>query len=748
MLTLKRLEVSNFKKHEKITLDLSEGLNIVVGPNYAGKSTLLQAILFAIYGVTAVPGGSKSIQRRGTSAQPKVTLTASYKGSEIELSRTPLSASGFMGGELKASGNTAVASWVEDLIGIPKQLAMSLAYSEQSDTAALLTLGYSKLDETVQQVSKASVIEDIRKRVTASCEPLQLSQDRYARAVENKELLVSQIEEGMLKLPKLKEEEAVLAEECKELGLKLTSAKEEERTCLESLAAVTTGLQVKERLEVKLLKTSEAISEKKEQLSRLPEGAKETLQEITEKQATIQASTSLAESKQREAKAAVKEADAELHKALQQKADFISAREALNTHKDSAERVAGKKSYLDSFIDNVGKGTGAVIALELKLERNATEINDRVESLRNGVCSKCNRPMEGVHLDSIKEELSGLQLTRKKIERELSEVKDTLANYENLTLKAKEEISKLERNLLNERELLKMEALQDVQDEEIEALRLSLEEANATLAKRNGELSELLMLSYEKEIARLKTIVRNASDLEASLKEFEVQLKDTASQIADITFTEADKERTSARLREAKDYVAFCEGSLSSRTSLHVLKIRDLEDQERVIKASEVKLENLNRDLEKLASEVSRLERLKKFNKWLSDSKAEVLQNIWDSILSVSTDFTEQATDGRVGGMGRTGEFTFTEQGSDEPLPVSGCASGGQKAIMGTGLKLALSKYVPQGLGFILLDEPTSELNQEHAAMFTGAIKATGVQVVMVSHREADELEADNVVCL
>jgi DNA repair exonuclease SbcCD ATPase subunit len=67
---------------------------------------------------------------------------------------------------------------------------------------------------------------------------------------------------------------------------------------------------------------------------------------------------------------------------------------------------------------------------------------------------------------------------------------------------------------------------------------------------------------------------------------------------------------------------------------------------------------------------------------------------------------------------------------------------------MGTGLKLALSKYVPQGLGFILLDEPTSELNQEHAAMFTGAIKATGIQVVMVSHREADELEADNVVCL
>ena len=56
-MNLERLHLLNFKKHEELLVDLSEGgLTVIRGPNWAGKSTVLQGIMFALFGPGAVPG--------------------------------------------------------------------------------------------------------------------------------------------------------------------------------------------------------------------------------------------------------------------------------------------------------------------------------------------------------------------------------------------------------------------------------------------------------------------------------------------------------------------------------------------------------------------------------------------------------------------------------------------------------------------------------------------------------------------
>ena len=101
----------NFKRHENITIDFSEALTVIRGANYRGKSSLLQGIFFALFGMKAVPGGSEVVTRKGSKKKAVVTLTFEDGTDEYTLVRTPTSANlvSTNGGTI-AAGGTAVAA--------------------------------------------------------------------------------------------------------------------------------------------------------------------------------------------------------------------------------------------------------------------------------------------------------------------------------------------------------------------------------------------------------------------------------------------------------------------------------------------------------------------------------------------------------------------------------------------------------------------------------------------------------------
>ena len=48
---IKKVYIENFKSFKKLELDLDSGINILVGNNEAGKSTILEAIHLALTGL-------------------------------------------------------------------------------------------------------------------------------------------------------------------------------------------------------------------------------------------------------------------------------------------------------------------------------------------------------------------------------------------------------------------------------------------------------------------------------------------------------------------------------------------------------------------------------------------------------------------------------------------------------------------------------------------------------------------------
>ena len=51
---IKTIELTNFRQHENLLVNLTQGLNVLRGANESGKSHLIEGALYAMYGSDAL----------------------------------------------------------------------------------------------------------------------------------------------------------------------------------------------------------------------------------------------------------------------------------------------------------------------------------------------------------------------------------------------------------------------------------------------------------------------------------------------------------------------------------------------------------------------------------------------------------------------------------------------------------------------------------------------------------------------
>ena len=81
------LQTQGFKRLRNHTFNFTDGLNVIVGDNAAGKSTLLQAIECALYGAAVVPGKKEHMITWGQKTW-KIVLEFAVGGAEYQLTRS------------------------------------------------------------------------------------------------------------------------------------------------------------------------------------------------------------------------------------------------------------------------------------------------------------------------------------------------------------------------------------------------------------------------------------------------------------------------------------------------------------------------------------------------------------------------------------------------------------------------------------------------------------------------------------
>lgn len=145
---LHRIRMKNFRRFRDVEIDFRDGITGIVGNNGAGKSSIVEAILFALYGVrsSGVRGDFILSSSAGPRDRAEVRLDFSAGGQDYAAVRTfrkgksssQHEAQFFMAGDLLADGVSAVETEVTRVLGMGPADFKNTIYAGQKDLLSLL----------------------------------------------------------------------------------------------------------------------------------------------------------------------------------------------------------------------------------------------------------------------------------------------------------------------------------------------------------------------------------------------------------------------------------------------------------------------------------------------------------------------------------------------------------------------------------------------------------------------------------
>lgn len=165
-LMIKTLTLTNFRKHRDLHIDFAQGLTVLAGDNEAGKSSVLEALLYAWGGSRALP---RSLDATVTYGQPvsslKVQLTFEVGGVLYTLTRSKAGAE-LAGGGLLSVGQTEVTAAVERLLGASAATLSRLLVARQTDLKGVAAEGAAAV-KLIEELAELGAIEDLVEKVQA-----------------------------------------------------------------------------------------------------------------------------------------------------------------------------------------------------------------------------------------------------------------------------------------------------------------------------------------------------------------------------------------------------------------------------------------------------------------------------------------------------------------------------------------------------------------------------------------------------
>jgi len=716
---INKLELRNFKKHKDLTLDFRAGFNGIFGGNYAGKTTVIYGILYALGGASAVPG--TRIITRGSSAGLRVAMEFSIRDVEHKVVRTKTSANLHKGEELIATGVTGVNAAIEGLLGMPVKRFFQLRYAEQKETASMLTLGANDLHallDTLTGVDTLSKAIDKLKR---------LSSDAAAQLEVLPEVPLEGLEEAMrqadIKRTTKSVEETHLLSEASNSSMFLQQQEADLKTlevqaveARKSHYAITRARELRDMQQAEV-NTLRATADEFNDLRSAPlEETERKAAEAAERLASkreVEGLLSLSAA----AGLGLATAEEELEVAAQEKADYPFEQEA----------HTGLLAALDDAKDDARKAKA--------------KLKDFREALKSGACDSCGREYEG-----------GASL--EKLSTMVDEQKGANTRAQSLLEAAREaveksEVSKLAYGKLGIGVASKAAFLELARKGHAESLS-NLEAASATnLSDLPIQELEAVSSRWVEEVFLVKSQAKATEEAIAALREGEVKLervREDLTRAAEVYVLDSEKTAESAYQAKQKAVVearakAAMDNDLAYQAkSSHSAALAVLEAAQRELKHAEDRAAERGGILSRKATIVD-------LSKFLKSNRDRYSAGSWDFFMASASQFVSNCTDGAISEVVRTedGKFEFVEDGHRMAIKE---ASGAQSAILGLGVKMALSRSIECPLDIVLVDEPTADMDAEHSIATLAILASEGAQVIGISHQDMDKSLCNHTISL
>ena len=189
---LKNLKLTNFRSHEDRTFSFTEGLVVFRAANEAGKTTVVESILYALFGSKGLREPlAKVVTYDKPEASLKVVLDFVIDGVEYSIKRGKSGAE-LTYGDHTVTGQTETRVFVERLLGCTADIAKMLMVADQNSVRGVLAAGGTAAGSLVERLADLEVIETLIDKVQT-----QLSSGN----TKQMEAQVSIAEEGLQSAP-------------------------------------------------------------------------------------------------------------------------------------------------------------------------------------------------------------------------------------------------------------------------------------------------------------------------------------------------------------------------------------------------------------------------------------------------------------------------------------------------------------------------------------------------------------------
>lgn len=735
---LKKVIIENIRSHEYLEFEpASIGVTAISGENGAGKSTIVDAFSWSLFGTRLHGLRNKNYIREGVDAKEKTVQVTSYirvGNTDFMIKRKITSNEGAC--ECKVfSYNEEIGDWefesgpavthaesfIRSILNIDEKGFLSSVFIQQKQVDQIVSASPTERGQVIEKLIGVSAITESTKLAREESRALQRAADIIQPGSLEDEK--AKVDEFKIKVTTAKDNLKEVEETLKTLEQELVvlRATEQAETELQNhLDSLNTSLDnvkkddsyLKENLKnyTKILKDNSEISID----YKLKEIIEEELSESLEKEKAIQNELNN-----------INIQITRYASLFEETLNYDEIKAAYDEITDNYNDLMNKKSVLDE----------ALMGLKVKVK----SVKQHLELLKSGAaeCPVCGHPILNPEEEFKKhtEEQNENKKEFKQIKEELTELEEAISKigndktqYEALLEKATEQVNSVD-------DFKKAKENKQTKEAELNSIQLVFNKNREQLADINANEKHRDLINTAKEQVtiseqRLKDNKKERARLEKEISTLNVLPKSTYKVLLN-------------NLKEKEDLLVktnIQKASLDGELKLIVEQAKQaVQDYKRCKEASE--------NYERLHNQITIMNLT---NQSLIKFKEQRIKNSIPELTDIASEILARFTDNKFTQLILTDKFeTFVVTENNVKRPVSQL-SGGELSAAAIALRLAIALFLNNGQQHLLiLDEVLTAMSSDRSQLILETITSlTNAQIILIAHNDGINSFADKVVHL